>query len=251
MIYLNKILPLFVLPVGITLILIAAGLIRRQRSLIWAGLALLWISSTPLVANALFGVVEGGAERRPAVDAPTADAIVVLSGGRVTAPGAAAISEWGDPDRFFGGVELFQAGKAPLLVFTGGAVAWAPDDPREGDVLAKFAVAMGVPVDRILTTGAVLNTAEEAGAVAQLLHERRLDRARILLVTSAFHMSRARQQFESAGLAVSPFPVDFILSAGGRMTVLDALPTAGAQNRTSIALRELYGRLYYRLLAFW
>jgi hypothetical protein len=28
--------------------------------------------------------------------------------------------EWGDPDRFFGGIALFKAGKAQKLVFTGG-----------------------------------------------------------------------------------------------------------------------------------
>jgi hypothetical protein len=56
-----------------------------------------------------------------AVDASEADAIVVLSEGRVVVPGKAAVSEWSDADRFFGGVELFRAGKSPLLVFTGGA----------------------------------------------------------------------------------------------------------------------------------
>jgi hypothetical protein len=47
--------------------------------------------------------------------------VSVLSEGRLVAPGNAAVSEWKDADRFFGGVELFKAGKSPLLVFTGGA----------------------------------------------------------------------------------------------------------------------------------
>jgi len=249
-IYLNKILPLFVLPLGIVIMLVVAGTIRRRRSLVWAGLAILWVCATPLVANPLARLLEGGAIRQPAETQAPGDAIVVLSSGRVTAPGPAAISEWGDPDRFFGGVELFAAGKAPLLVFTGGAVPWAPDDPPEGTLLRRHAVALGVPADRIAVTGSVVNTAEEASAVAQLLRERGLERARVLLVTSAFHMSRASFLFESAGLEVHPFPVDFFVTASDP-TILDILPTAGALGRTSLAIRELYGRLFYRARAIW
>ncbi len=100
---------------------------------------------------------------------PTADAIVGLSGGRVVAPGVAAISEWNDGDRFWGGIALYQAGKAPLLVFTGG---WSPGQPNakpEGEVLISYAKALGVPSKALRTTGLVVNTAEEAQAVTALL----------------------------------------------------------------------------------
>jgi uncharacterized SAM-binding protein YcdF (DUF218 family) len=61
-------------------------------------------------------------------------------------------------------------------------------------------------------------------------------------------MPRARQIFEQAGVVVEPFPVDFWFSeAGGGWTVLDFLPSVGALQQTQTALRELYGRAYYRL----
>src|ERR1019366_6437057 len=88
------------------------------------------------------------------------------------APGKAAVSEWTDGDRFFGGVELFKAGKSPLLVFTGGAAPWDPNAALEGDVLAGYARAMGVPGGQIVKTPRVMTTAEEAGAVAALLRGR-------------------------------------------------------------------------------
>jgi uncharacterized SAM-binding protein YcdF (DUF218 family) len=249
--YLHKILPLFMLPVGITLILVLAGLRLRRRALIWSGVAVLWLSSTPLVSGLAVRAAEGWAERGLATDAPQADAIVVLSEGRVVAPGKAAVSEWNDADRFFGGVELFKAGKSPLLVFTGGAAPWEPNAAPEGDVLAEYAKAMGVPDGQILKTPRVTNTAEEAVAVATLLRGRlsgptwRGGPPRVLLVTSAFHMPRARRLFERAGMSVIPFPVDFKVSAGGTTSVLDFLPTAGALAQTEMALREGYGRLFY------
>lgn len=244
---LRQALPIFVLPFGISLILIVSGLLLRRRAWTWTGVAILWISSLSVVSGSLMRAAEGGAARLPGTRAPRADAIVVLSTGRIVAPGRDAISEWGEPDRFFGGVELFQAGKAPLLVFTGGWSPWAPTAPLEGDVLATYAKALGVPGERIATTGRVMNTAEEARAVAVLLRQRLGTRPHVLLVTSAYHIPRAQRLFERAGLAVTPFPVDFG-GARGSLNVMDLLPTAGALEQTQRAMRELYGRLFYLLL---
>lgn len=249
MLLLNKILPLFVLPLGISLILIAWGLARRRRAVAVAGLCVLLVSSNPVVGNTLIRWAEHGAERRVASTLPIVDAIVVLSAGRVVAPGPERVSEWGDANRFFGGLELFQAGRAPLLVFTDAMVWWAPDAPPEGGILAAVAQANGVPADRIAVTGRIGNTADESKAVAQLLRGRGLSQPRVILVTSAFHMPRARQQFEEQGMVVEPFPVDFWLSEGTRRTVLDVLPSVSALRQTESAVRELYGRAFYWLKA--
>lgn len=250
-IYLHKILPVFLLPLGITLLLVLAGLLLGRRALIWVGLAVLWLSSTPVVSDFVIRSVEGWAERSQAIDAPRADAIVVLSGGRVVAPGVVGVSEWLDADRFYGGVELFQAGKAPLLVFTGGWVPWEPNAKPEGEILTEYAKALGVPAKNMVTTGVVVNTAEEAQAVAALLARRHVVGAvqgassHILLVTSAFHMPRARLLFARAGLEVTPFPVDFQVSVGGELGVMDFLPSADTLARTQKVWHEMYGRLYY------
>ncbi len=159
--------------------------------------------------------IEDWEERIQAIEAPHGDAIVVLSGGRLVAPGASGVSEWNDADRFYSGVELFHAGKAPLLIFTGGWVPWEPKAKPEGEILIEYAKALGVPLDNMLTTGAVVNTADEFEAVARLLSNKGVKiydpagQFRILLVTSAFHMPRAQRLFERAGLQVIPFPVDF------------------------------------------
>jgi uncharacterized SAM-binding protein YcdF (DUF218 family) len=245
MIYFNKILPIFVLPLGITIILMLAGLVLQRRALVWLSLAVLWASSTPLVSANLMRAAEGWVERPVASEVATADAIVVLGGRRIIAPGASATSEWSDADRYFGGVELFQLGKAPLLVFTGAPHSWQPDSRLEGDVLKRYAIAMGIPGDKILTTGRVLNTAEEAAAVSALLHARQVNPAHVLLVTSAYHMPRAQALFERAGLVVTPFPVDFKVSSEGRLDALDLLPRAQALEQTQTAIREVYGRLFY------
>jgi uncharacterized SAM-binding protein YcdF (DUF218 family) len=253
-IFLHKILPIFVLPVGITLILVLAGLLLLRRPLILGGLVILWLSSTPLIGTLMVRSIEGWEERIQAIDAPHGDAIVVLSGGRLVAPGDAGVSEWNDADRFYSGVELFHAGKAPLLIFTGGWAPWEPKAKPEGEILIEYAKALGVPVDNMLTTGAVVNTAEESEAVAELLSNNGVKiydpagQFRILLVTSAFHMPRAQRLFERAGLQVIPFPVDFQVSERQVLSVIDFLPGAGALKQVELALRELYGRAFYWVL---
>ncbi|HQX80721.1 MAG TPA: YdcF family protein [Vicinamibacterales bacterium] len=247
MFLLSKVLPQFVLPLGMCLILLVWGLARRRRAPMLAALVVLLVSTNPYVGSWLMRATENWAVRPSAALSPVVDAIVVLSAGRGLAPGPERVSEWGDPNRFFGGVELFQAGKAPLLVFTAAPIAGAPDLPTEGDLLARQAMALGVPADRIAITGRVANTADEAREVASLLRARQLTSPKILLVTSAFHMRRARLVFEQHGFVVTSFPVDFALDAYDGLTLMRFLPSVDALRQTHTALRELYGRAFYWL----
>lgn len=251
MLLLRHLLPGLLMPTMLTLLCVIIAIFTKRKRFLWAGLAILWLSSTPLMSSWLMRATEGWAIREPASAASSADAIVVLSGMRQLAPGPAAITEWGDADRFEAGIELMKAGKAPLLIFTG---AWSPLHPTpelEGETLVRLAGDRGLSPERLTTTGQVGTTAEEATAVARLLGVRAIGakgQARVLLVTSAFHMRRARKLFERAGMVPIPFPVDFQVPAGGKLGVLDFFPTGLALRQTEIALRELYGWIYYLVI---
>ena len=243
---LSKLLPLALLPLGFSLILLVVGLVSRRCWPVVTAALLLWVFSLGLVSQSLWRWLETPWQRRSALEAPQADAIVVLSGGRHPAPGAARVSEWEDPDRFLSGLDLFRAGKAPRLLFTGGASPFRPGQPPEGQRYLQEARQLGIPAAAMASTSLVVNTAEEAAAIRQLLPAR----ARILLVTSAFHMRRAQRLFERQGLQVLPFPVDF--QARGRWAgplwrdPTQWLPSVKALDNSSRALRELLGRLVYR-----
>jgi len=58
-------------------------------------------------------------------------------------------------------------------------------------------------------------------------------------------MPRAQRLFERAGLVVSPFPVDFRVSADSELGVMDFLPSADALAESEMVWREMYGRWYY------
>lgn len=107
------------------LLALILGLTGRQRLAMGLGvLSLAWLRtwSLPVTSYAIRGYLEN---QHPAVNAsamPEASAIVVLGGG--TSP-----LSYGEPypnlgaassDRKWHGARLYQAGKAPLLVLTGG-----------------------------------------------------------------------------------------------------------------------------------
>ncbi len=258
MFLLSKVLPLLLLPLGVALLLLLWGTLRGSRWPAIAALAVLWIFSTPLVAEGLWRWLERPYQRRsaaavlatPAVATARPQAVVVLGGGRHAAPGPARVSEWTDADRFFGGLEAYQQlrqqGLRLRLIFTGGWWPTQPQLPPEGDVLSRQALLLGIPASDLASTARVRNTAEEARMVASMVPRG----SSVVLVTSAFHMPRARRLFERAGLQVIPYPVDFQARgawAGHPLAdPLNLLPTAGGLGSSSAALREALGRTLYR-----
>ena len=125
MIYLHKILPAFVLPIMLVIIVILIGLIKNKKKLIYIAIGVLYILSTPIFSNNFFKLVEGNEYRKPISTIDSADAIVVLSGMlEINEVGDSTYIEWEVPDRFFGGIALFKANKAQKLIFTGGKMPW-------------------------------------------------------------------------------------------------------------------------------
>jgi uncharacterized SAM-binding protein YcdF (DUF218 family) len=117
-----------------------------------------------------------------------ADAIVVL--GCALRPG-------GEPSpalqrRAALGICLYRAGRAPLLLLSGGG--------GEAVAMRQMALAAGVPEPALLCETGSRNTAENACFAASLLYERGL--ARVVLVSHAAHLLRARLLFRLCGVRV-------------------------------------------------
>ena len=168
---------------------------------------------------------------RPATAGPLqpAQAIVVL-GSRMGTDGTLSAASL---QRTVQGIRLQQRGLAPLLVMAG---------PRQGEhveaeVRAALARDFGVPAAAVLTDASGRTTRDEARGMAALLHPRGI--RRILLVTSAEHMRRARREFEQQGFEVVPAPVGSVDPE--KVTPEHRL---GDGRRW---LEETMGRLYYRL----
>ena len=246
MIYLHKILPALLSPYSLFLIFIIVGLVKRKYAIIWAALIVVLILSTPVVSSFLFAQLEVVGSRKTPADVQPADAIVVLSGmTHSIRTEKGIISEWNDPDRFFGGMELIKAKKAPVIIFTKGKLPWKIGPP-ESELLQATAIQMGVHPQQILVTGEVETTEDESREVKKILQSKG---NRIILVTSAFHIRRAKIAFENVGLEVQSYPVDFKLGEYA-LTPMDFIPNPGSLATTEKCVKELMGTVYYALKAF-
>ncbi len=235
------------MPLGITLVLLFLRIFWPKRWLLPSAIFILLFFSLGIVADTLTRLIEKPWQRKLASSAPQADAIVVLSGGGIYPRGRNRVIEWRDPDRFLAGIELYKANKAQTILFTGEG----NDKLTSGDLYIQEAKKLGIPSKSLSSTPFVFNTADEAREVKRFLNSKNNGRyPRIILVTSAFHMNRAKLVFEKQGIHVTAFPVDFEIDPsreGGPISPYGFIPSSGKLAKSSMVIREYIGRFIYRL----
>lgn len=243
MIYLHKLFPLMISPLGVVSFLICLSIIIRSKILIMTSLFVLLICSLPITAHHIWKSLESTYPYENMNNVGRRDAVVVLSGIlQLHNYQEGNLVEWGEAvDRFFAGVELVKLGKANKLIFTKGQMPWN-ESSSEGEILKQKAIKMGLDNSHVLLTGAAANTSEEAKQVKKLLSDYGLKS--IILVTSSFHMPRAKIIFDREGIDSLAYAVDYRTR---EMNWLDFVPSAEGFFITSSGIREFIGRFYYSI----
>ncbi|MGE8210230.1 MAG: YdcF family protein [Stenotrophomonas rhizophila] len=124
--------------------------------------------------------------------AATADAIIVL--------GAAAYDAKPSPvfeERIRHGLDLYEAGYAPLLIFTGG---YGGTGARfsESQVARRYALKQGIPDEAILIETASRTTRQNLIEARRLMQQRKLHR--VIIVSDPLHMARALRLARELGI---------------------------------------------------
>ena len=222
--------------------------LRRARIGAVTGLVLLIAISNPLIARPLLGSLEAW-HAKPLAMNERYDAIVVLGAG-VLEPGTlrpipdlSASSK----NRVTCGVDLYQRGYAPKLVFSGGNGQAFKDAPKDAYEMTRWAERLGVSKDAIVGEDQSRTTYENATETRRLLGP-----ASILLVTSASHLPRATALFSKQGFTVTPVGCDFLIKNRPQDTLheldpFDVLPNDRAIEQTTGAVTEFAGMAIYWL----
>jgi uncharacterized SAM-binding protein YcdF (DUF218 family) len=262
---LSKLLPLFIYPLGLGLLLQLAGLTAVARrhprwgiGLSGVGIGLIWLFSMPFTSRQLVWNLEEKAVAFTPQQIPKADAVVVLGGGlEPDLPPRRGVEVKGSGDRLITGVRTLVQSRTNWLVVSGSRSSenFTKLDPAPPEALSarSLAIELGVPPERILTNPNSRTTAEEARDIGQLARKRGW--RTVLLVTSAFHMPRSLATFQQrSGLRVIPVACDYQLPTRARYgkptagSVLKGLvPEADALHLSSVALKEHLGLALYRL----
>jgi uncharacterized SAM-binding protein YcdF (DUF218 family) len=239
------------MPLGavIFLLLLALFFLRRGKQRTSAvflvlGLAVLWTASTPFVAAQLLRQVES---RYPAVameQVPRGGCVIVL-GGAVGAPIPPRVDiDMSEAiDRVYQTAALYRAGKAPVVIVTGGNQPWSESKTAEADLIRDLLVEWGVPRDAIFLEGSSRNTRENALYSKNILNAISCNNP--LLVTSAAHMPRAVAAFSRVGVTVTPVSTDVRAVGLSLPGVMDFIPSADALATTSEVIREWIGQKVY------
>ena len=242
MIYLHKILPFFVSPLGIIFIFLFMSFFFKKKFFVFLAFVFLIISTNPLVGNYLMKRLEYPYKPIPISSIKENDAVIVL-GGMLNKVGDQNYNkyEFSDPDRFLGGIDLIKNFKSKKLILMSSQLPWTVNWQPEGQVLKEKAISLGLDPDQIFVTEKVKNTYEESIAVTKLIP----NNSSIILVTSAYHMDRSKYLFEKQGFKVNAFPVDF-KSSNKELSLISFLPNVDSLYKTSLFIRENIGRLYYK-----
>jgi len=243
---------LLVLPPGLPLVFVAAGLVLRWRwrrlgaTLLLVGGLLAWITAMPATAYWGARVIERHSVFEPAALAKRpAEAIVALAGGART----------GAPE-FAGGEDVRSLTlervryAAHLHRLTGLPIALSGGVPpgmmsSEAELMRRaLGEDFAIPVHYVEQRSR--NTAENAAFCRAVLPFKR-----IVLVTHAMHMPRAEALFNAAGFEVVPAPMGFVSAAPAGREVHDYLPSLSGLADVHYVMYELIGALWYRVRGGW
>lgn len=228
-------------------LLCVAGVFRRRRwafGLAMAATLLLIAQCLPAIAGLLIASLENqSAAIAPNTPKPEAGAIVILGSGLAT-----DATEYGGDTandrtliRTRYGATLARRYELPVLV-TGGQLA--ETNASEAELMAGI-LHNEFGVDSRWQEAGSMDTAGNAALSAPILKAAGIQR--IVLVTHAFHMPRARLLFERAGLEVIQAPTAFFSQPDVEWRLGDFLPQSKALQISYYALHEWLGLAWIAL----
>jgi uncharacterized SAM-binding protein YcdF (DUF218 family) len=239
-----------ILPPQSLFVLLLLGLLLRRRwprlghKIVAASVILLYLLSTPAVANLFVEPLERFAPPLVSANDTDAQAIVVLAAGRFAdAPeyGYRDIPDYIALARLRYAAKLHRDTNLPILVSGGGGSRGR--EPFASAMARALRDEFQVPVTWIERRSS--NTAENGEFSARILERSGI--SRVLLVTDAMHMRRSVMAFTHAGLTVVAAPTIFLGFDLTDLQLLDFLPGTEGLRRSYYALYQWMGIAWYGL----
>lgn len=248
---LSKILAFFLKPLNMMALTALYALFvknaqRKRRSYVLLVVMLLFFSN-PWIINELARRWEIGQVNPASITQPYD--IGILLGGYTdlsAAQPAGVVSFSRSGNRLTGMLTLFKTGKVRKILLTGGSGRLIGQEQPEAPIAKWYLQQAGVPDSAILVEDRSRNTWENAVFSRQLLDSIAPQR-RCLLVTSAWHLRRAKGCFDRAGLPCDVFGTDFftVQDLGNPYNWLE--PDWQAVMKWEYLIKEWMGWLVYRL----
>lgn len=240
-------------PTTIALLLAAGAALAGRRPHLRRACLVLAVAVIVVCGNGwlVAGLVRGLEGRYlPPDPVPSADAILVLSGGVLgKTPPRPSVEVADAGDRVLYGAALFKQGKAPRVLCTGNVATGGVAPRPAAEDMAELLGILGVPASAVLTEVRSENTHQHVVQLCPMLQAEGI--GHVLLVTSAMHMPRAIGVFRRGcpAVAFTPAPTDFRapydLPLPWFRRAFNLLPTPRSLVDFSDAAHEYVGIAYY------
>jgi len=223
---------------------------KRKQYSFWVATILLFLFSNNFLFNTVITWWETETIQANEMQVGDYD-IAVLLGGYGNAHGIPAHDRFvfgASANRFTQTLELYRTGKIKRILLTGGKSDIQQQNRSEGVAARELLLRLGVPDSVIILESNARNTRENALFSKQILDS--LNYENCLLVTSAFHMKRAKACFDKVGISYTPYAVDY-KSKNPKYTVSYFLkPSVTPLEYWGMLIKEWVGLVAYRFAGY-
>jgi uncharacterized SAM-binding protein YcdF (DUF218 family) len=245
---LSRILDVFFSPLIWVVILLVASLLlksRIRRHFFYAAFIVLLLFSNGAVFNSVAELWEEPQKMAPQLHSNYRK--VVVLGGMASENSVNGLPRFSQSsDRLWQGLWLLKTGKADTLILSGGRGTLFDKQKPEGELLKDYLDDIDLLSDQIIIESVSRNTYENAVETAKIFDNRGMSKE-IILVSSAFHIPRARACFENQGFTVDVFPADPLTGVRPLQWKDFIIPSAGVMDQWGVLFREWAGILMYEI----
>ncbi len=220
---------------------------RRKRSLILAAVLAVFFSNGFIYTSFLKAWEIEGIKIS---EVEACDYGIVLSGMASFNNELNRLSLRGGGDRIWQALNLYHAGKIKKIVLSGGSGQLIDKGLRESSQLAEVLENWGIPPSDIIVEPDALNTFQNAEQTSRILKASYPNLRTGILITSGFHMRRAKACFEKQNLSLEPFSVCVSDKTQGNPLSSFIIPKVSVMSDWENLLKEMVGFVVYDCVGY-
>ncbi len=146
-------------------------------------------------------------------------------------------------------LELYQRKKIKKILISGGSFAVNEGQVAEAERVHNFLKKLNIPEEDIIIENQSLNTRENGALTQQLINEK-YKGSSCLLITSAWHMKRAKACFNKAGLELETFSTDPFAGRIDTSIYYYFFPNPSVLQGWQLLAKECFGYTMYKIVGY-
>ena len=229
----------------ILLLIISAILFKKQRKrILFLSVFSYWLFSNSFIIDQAYNLWEDTPKSLSEIT-QNYDYGIVLGGfsGYDKHKNRVEFNDCGD--RLFYAIQLFKSGKIKNILISGGNGQLLNNGYMESEWSKDFLINCGIPEKNIQIENKSRNTWENALYTSDLLHEDK--NKKLLLITSSWHMKRAKFCFNKNNMNIDLFTTDYTKKDIKLNLEYLLIPNSKSLVRWETLIKEIIGNIVYKI----